>query len=55
MVSPPSKILSPGRIDGVDNQRRGLRQSWFRVTFAPTIDIDFKAKKLKSFGLKITW
>jgi hypothetical protein len=25
------------------------------VTFAPTVDIDFKAKKLKSFGLKITW
>lgn len=25
------------------------------ITIAPTIDIDFKAKKIKSFGLKITW
>ena len=25
------------------------------VTIAPTIDFDFKSKKLKSFGLKITW
>ena len=25
------------------------------VSIAPTIDFDFKAKKLKSFGLKITW
>lgn len=25
------------------------------VTIAPTLDIDFKAKKLKSFGIKITW
>ena len=25
------------------------------VSIAPTIDFDFKAKKLKSFGIKITW
>ena len=25
------------------------------VTIAPTVDFDFKAKKLKSFGVKITW
>ena len=25
------------------------------ISIAPTIDIDFKAKKIKSFGLKITW
>jgi hypothetical protein len=26
-----------------------------KVTLAPTVDIDFKAKKVKSFGIKITW
>lgn len=25
------------------------------VIIAPTLDFDFKAKKLKSFGIKITW
>ena len=25
------------------------------VSIAPTIDFDFKAKKVKSFGIKITW
>lgn len=25
------------------------------VSIAPTIDFDFKAKKLKSFGVRITW
>jgi len=25
------------------------------VSIAPTVDFDFKSKKLKSFGLKITW
>lgn len=25
------------------------------VTIAPSIDFDFKARKLKSFGIKITW
>jgi DNA repair exonuclease SbcCD ATPase subunit len=25
------------------------------VSIAPTVDFDFKAKKLKSFGIKITW
>ena len=25
------------------------------VSIAPTIDFDFKAKKVKSFGVKITW
>ena len=25
------------------------------VTLAPTLDIDFKSKSLKSFGIKITW
>ncbi|HZR21800.1 MAG TPA: hypothetical protein VFE51_31245 [Verrucomicrobiae bacterium] len=25
------------------------------VSIAPTVDFDFKAKKIKSFGIKITW